>query len=218
MSNKLISIIIPVKNGENYLHEAIEGIKKQEMNIEIIVVDDGSEDNTAEIAKKMGCTVIKHEKTKGFVVGKNTGLQNAKGEFVMFHDHDDIMNDGVLKQLYDTFDTDTQVVMAKVKDFISPDCSDNTIIIKQDAYYGLFTGAVLIRKQLFDRIGSFDDNLLAGEMLDFNNKLNTQNIKIKKIDFVSTNRRIHNSNFGLTNKKTEFQDYAKVLRAKLARK
>lgn len=51
--NKLISIIIPVKNGEKYIAETLDGIKKQDLNTEIIVFDDGSTDNTAEIAKNM---------------------------------------------------------------------------------------------------------------------------------------------------------------------
>ena len=63
--NKLISIIIPVKNGEKYIAETLDGIKKQDLNTEIIVFDDGSTDNTAEIAKKYDCKVITHKTSKG---------------------------------------------------------------------------------------------------------------------------------------------------------
>ena len=59
--NELISIIIPVKNGHKYLGEAIAGIRKQNMNVEILVVDDASTDDTALIAESLGCKVLRHE-------------------------------------------------------------------------------------------------------------------------------------------------------------
>ena len=77
MSN-LISIIIPVKNGSNYMEEAILAIKKQNCDTEIIVVDDGSTDNTSDIAKNYGCIVIKNTTSQGPVVAKNQALKNCK--------------------------------------------------------------------------------------------------------------------------------------------
>ena len=79
--NDLISIIMPVKNGEKYLKEAIQGLRRQKMDIEIIVVNDASTDHTVDIACELGCHVISHEKSKGQVVAKNTGIQKAKGDY-----------------------------------------------------------------------------------------------------------------------------------------
>ena len=73
--NELISVIVPVKNGEKYLKEAIEGIQKQKMNVEIIVINDGSTDQTEKIAREMGCIVVNHEQSFGQVAAKNTGLK-----------------------------------------------------------------------------------------------------------------------------------------------
>lgn len=220
---KLISIIIPVKNGEKYLEETILAIKNQNINIEIIVVNDGSTDNTTEIAENLGCTVITHEESKGPVVAKNTGLKIAKGDYIMFHDADDVMNTNILPELYKELDSNTDIyaVMAKVKDFYSPELSEEEkqkTIIKKEPYYGLFTGAVLIRKSVFDKIGLFNESVTAGEIIDWQSKMNENKLQIKKLDIVSTNRRIHSSNFGKTQQKTEFKDYATLLRAKLGRK
>ena len=220
--NELISVIIPVKNGSNYIKEAIEGIKKQNMNTEIIVVDDCSDDNTVEIAKNLGCVVIQHEKTKGQVAGKNSGIKISKGKYIIFHDHDDVMEEGSLKRLYDELLKDDSLSAAegKVLDFYSPDLSKEErekIKIKEEAYWGLFTGAILMKKDVFDKIGLFNESVHTGEIIEWQSKMNLNNLKIKKIDFISTKRRVHLTNFGKTNQKTEFQNYASILRAKLKR-
>ncbi len=216
--NKLISIIIPCKNGSNYIKEALDAIKGQNMNVEIIVVDDGSVDNTSDIAKTYGCKVLRKEKSEGPVKAKNDALKIASGDFILFHDHDDIMTKGALQKLYDEFEPDIMAVQAKVKDFISPEVSKeeaNKTVIKAEPYYGLFTGAILIRKKVFDTIGDFDDSVTAGEIIDWQGKMDKNNLKIKKIDFISTSRRLHSTNFGKTQQKTEFKDYAALLRTRI---
>ncbi len=217
MANDLITVIIPVKNGANYIKEAIDGIKAQNMNIEIIIIDDASTDNTAEIAENLGIKVIKHKKCRGFVFAKNTGLKAAKGKYIIFHDHDDIMNKNVLSKMYEEIakNDNEMAIMAKVKDFLSPDSKDKSSQIKPEAYYGLFSGAVLIRKDLFNKIGLLDENVRAGGILSLQIKMQKHGYEFKKIDLVATNRRIHDTNFGKTNQKEEFKNYAKILRAKI---
>lgn len=218
--NDLISVIIPVKDGAKYITQAINGILAQDMNCEIIVVDDASTDNTAEITASLGCKVIKHEVNKGQVAGKNTGLQAAIGKYVMFHDHDDVMQPGSLRRLYDFLEQnpETYMVMGKVKDFISPDSSGSSPMAKPDAYWGLFTGAVLMRKELFDKVGLFYENINTGEIIELQQKMQAAGLKTEKLDFISCMRRIHDSNYGRTSAKKEFQDYAAILRKRLMNK
>ena len=219
--NELISVIIPVKNGADYLKEALESIKSQNMNTEIIVVDDCSDDNTVEIAQNFGCKVVRHEVSKGQVAGKNNGLKVAKGKFVIFLDHDDIMLDSALKRLLSEFGPDIMAVEAKVQDFCSPELSSddrNNIKIKSEPYFGLFTGAIIIKKQVFEKIGLLDESFQSGEIIWWQSKMEANNLKIKKIDFVSAKRRVHLKNFGRTHHKAEFKDYASILRAKLKNK
>ena len=217
--SKLISVIMPVKNGEKYIKEAIQGIQNQKMDVEIIVVNDASTDNTGKIAEQMGCTVLNHEKTMGPVVAKNTGLKQAHGEYIMFHDGDDIMNEGALCALYDILEADASLmaVMGKVKDFVSSDCQTNNSgnVAKPEPYYGLFTGAVLIRRSVFDIINSFSEKICSGEIMEWEGKMKEYHLPIRRVDIITTNRRIHDHNFGKTHRMTEFRDYAQILRQRL---
>jgi len=216
----MISIIIPVKNGHKYLSEALLAIEAQGMDTEVIVVDDGSDDDTADIARAAGCTVLRHEQSRGPVAAKNTGLREARGEFVMFHDHDDRMRPGALKALYDALVSDDSLsaVEAKVQDFVSPELSDaekRLCVAKPDPFYGLFTGAILMRRSVFDVIGFFSETVRAGEIIEWQGKMDKSGLNIGKIDLVSTDRRIHNSNMGRNARKQEFKDYAAILRMRM---
>jgi len=215
---KLISVIIPVKNGSNYLREAIDSLKKQDVPVQIIVVDDGSTDDTAAIASSSGCEVVSHPFCKGQVAAKNTGLAVASGEFVMFMDHDDVMRPGTLKTLADELESDTSVsaVQAMVKDFLSPEIKSMPgTIVKPDPFFGLFTGAILIRREVFDTVGPFSETRRTGEIIEWMTKMEGAGLKIKKLDFIATDRRIHNTNFGKTARGEEFKDYASILRERL---
>ena len=162
--------------------------------------------------------MLTHKTTKGQVAGKNTGLKEAKGKYVIFCDHDDVLVPNALRRMYDEFEKDKslEVVIAKIKDFLSMECAPREI--RQEAYWGALGGAMLIKKEVFDKIGLFDENLKSGEVIGLNAKFEEYKIKTKKIDFISSNRRIHDNNWGKTNKNDEFKDYASILRAKMLKR
>lgn len=217
----LISVIIPAYKGAKYIGETIEAINKQNMNTEIIVVDDCSPDNTAEIAQKLGCRIVRHEKNQGQVAGRNTGINVAEGKYIIFNDQDDVMRDGALRRLYDELNSDEKAsaVMAKLQDYLSDDITKETSV-RDEPYYGLLSGAVLFKSGIFKIIHPFksDSHLDAGEMILLQHQMEINHMVMRKIDFISTNRRIHDNNFGRQGQKKEFQDYASLLRAKLAKK
>ncbi len=219
MTSPLISIIMPVKNGSNYLQEALSGIRSQNVDAEIIVINDGSTDNTVQIAESFGCVILQHSISRGLVISKNTGLKVAKGKYVMFHDHDDVINQNALPQMLGELQ-ENEEVMAQLQDFFSPELlkeERQKVIIRTEPYFGLFSGAILIKKSVFDAIGLFDESLKAGDVIDWTNKMKENNFLIKRLNFVSSNRRIHNTNFGRTNKEKEYKDYASILRSNLKR-
>ncbi len=87
----MISVVIPTYNGEKTIARAIDSVLSQSYGtFEILVCDDCSTDKTVQIALKCGCRVFINEtRTGGPNKGRNTGIQNAKGEYIAFLDQDD---------------------------------------------------------------------------------------------------------------------------------
>jgi len=97
----MISVIIPCFNAEEFLKETLDSILSQQEEIEdIIVVDDGSTDQSASIVKSYNDSriIYLHQPNKGVSVARNRGLTQAKGEFVVFFDADDKMTPDFLKE------------------------------------------------------------------------------------------------------------------------
>lgn len=100
--NPLVSIVIPIYNGDNYMHEAIDSALNQTYkNIEVIVVNDGSIDDTERIALSYGDKIRYFSKENGGVAtALNLAIQNAKGEYISWLSHDDVYySDKINKQI-----------------------------------------------------------------------------------------------------------------------
>lgn len=105
MENDLISIIIPIYNVEEYIEECLESIQKQTYtNIEVILVDDGSMDNSVAIAQ---CKFLDddrfkliHQENAGISVARNNGISNSKGKYIVFVDSDDWVSPDYIEYLY----------------------------------------------------------------------------------------------------------------------
>jgi len=105
-----ISIVIPAYNAESTIHQAVAqslAQAKGPMEVEVIVVDDGSGDNTAKVAASAGATVIRQENA-GPAAARNRGWESAAGQVVFFTDADCVPSAGWVENLLDGF-TDNQV-------------------------------------------------------------------------------------------------------------
>lgn len=103
---ELITVIIPVHNGENYLEKCIESIAGQDYEeLEILIVNDGSTDNTAAVCEKLvekdGRVRVIALPDLGVSAARNRGLEQARGTYIMFVDADDRLRPGVLERLYE---------------------------------------------------------------------------------------------------------------------
>lgn len=118
-TNSLISVIVPIYNSESYLDECIDSILAQQgVNIELILIDDGSTDHSSERCKRV-CSkhrnVFYFSKPNGGVSSaRNYGLDRCTGSFVTFVDSDDKVPEGAFLTLFDAFDKDTDLVCCSV--------------------------------------------------------------------------------------------------------
>lgn len=97
-ANPVISIIIPCFNHGNYLEEALESIFSQQYEaVEIVVVDDGSTDNTKAVTEQYNQVKYFYQDNKGLSAARNTGIKNCSGDLLVFLDADDWLLPGALK-------------------------------------------------------------------------------------------------------------------------
>lgn len=121
--NPLISVIIPVYNVENFLHDCLNSVISQTYtNLEIILVDDGSTDKSGEICDEFATQdsriKVLHQKNSGQAVARNNALEICKGEFITFIDSDDIVSENLIAILYDlTQKFNTKIAMCGYKEF-----------------------------------------------------------------------------------------------------
>ena len=188
MNKPLVSIVIPLYNGANYVEEALKSaIEQSYERIEIVVVNDGSTDNGAgkAICDRYADKIVYLEKENGGCASAlNYGIRHAKGEFISWLSHDDIYDKTkVEKQLafYDRYDLrkDNTIVSnvgslvdSQGKRIPHPVRKDTGFLPSQQAFsYMLFKSCpngcgLLIPKCIFERHGFFDESLRF--VLDWN--------------------------------------------------
>jgi glycosyltransferase involved in cell wall biosynthesis len=213
----IITVIIPCRNGANYINEAIASVQRQNISVEIIVVNDGSTDNTADLAASLGCKVISIPHS-GLSAARNVGLKAAQCEYILFLDHDDVMNAGTLRQLFAAFTNKVDFTSAKVQDFMSPELTEedkDRLAPRSEPYCGLLTGAYLFRRSIFEQVGGFDEKLKTGQGVEFLLRCVKGGLREWKMDFVAARRRLHNTNMGRTMREQENKDYSALLRKRI---
>ena len=169
-----ISVIIPCYNQGQYLAEAIDSVLAQHRaDAEIIVVNDGSPDRTADVARAYGNRIVYIEQeNRGFSGARNTGIRAARGDYVAFLDSDDAYLPGTLDTLAAYLDThpDTAFVCGDVYFYdgerTTGRYSDVAGRPRHPANFRWETvgyyppsNTVLVRRAIFDRVGLFDERL-----------------------------------------------------------
>lgn len=175
MGDPLVSIIVPVYNTEEYVEECIQSILSQSYeNIELILVNDGSTDDSGEICRRYSqrhnVKYIKQE-NRGVVATRKHGVEAAKGEWIMFVDSDDCLFENCVDELYALSDGVDIVVGRSTRNQLLKDAPPLVYYEKEEYLNSLFcqriplaSWAKLFKKELIDRcLMAFAYKLPMGE-------------------------------------------------------
>lgn len=219
-----ISVIIPVYNAEKYLAEAIESVLQQSIQPEeVFVVNDGSTDKSAEVAKKFIPRIsLISQANGGISAARNAAIKQAKGSILAFLDADDIWTNDHIEKLLSPFRQNSELDMASghVEQFLSKDANvqlPKTIEENHKVLRGYVAGASLYRREVFDKVGLFNEKLTMAEYVDWFARAKDAGCSHTMIPDIVLKRRIHSQNHGIR-KKEHINDYTKVLFASIQRR
>jgi glycosyltransferase involved in cell wall biosynthesis len=212
----LVSVIMAVYNGERFLQEALESVFAQDYDpFEVILVDDGSDDSTPEIARRFPLTYVR-QANQGPAAARNKALDQAQGEFVAVFDGDDRLppdrlsvQAGYLEQ-----HPGVSVVLGR-QEWINP-----PPWLTRDAVYGELDGIPLLsavfRRTALDDVGGFDPTFRRSEDMDLLIRLKERGHEIVVLPDLVLYRRFHGQNLSQAGEPAT-NPILRSLRAKLDR-
>lgn len=195
MAEPFVSIVISAHNSADILPECLESIKKLDYpreRFEVIVVDDGSEDNTAQVAESMGAKVLRTEH-RGPASARNLGAETALGEFVAFTDADCQVHPQWLRELLRPFDHSV-AALGGCQELANPSFVRRSIhsFLSAMGFWGGYTKSSrsicqtdhnpacnsIYRRSIFLEAGGFNPKLFPGEDVELDHRLSKKSFRI----------------------------------------
>ena len=190
MKTRRVSVVIPTFNSESFIAEALDSVFSQEgFDLQVIVVDDGSEDSTVEVVRGFPGVLCIKQKNRGPASARNTGLRVAKCDYIAFLDSDDLWPDGKLQRQISLMEAnpDVALIFGDCRQYDSAGFFEATLfeseqrtkefwggpVLVEEPYaklmHGNFitTGSVVLRKSCLDSVGLFDERYRLVEDLEF---------------------------------------------------
>lgn len=215
MYKPLISIVIPVYNGSNYLKEAVESALSQTyQNREVIIINDGSNDHgkTKRIIDSYGDKVVSvYKQNGGVATALNIGIEIMQGEYFAWLSHDDVLKPNALEIYVNNIQKDRDTILYGNYDMIdsksivynSVDFSKRYSVEQlENSVYPVIKGCVngcacLIRKSHFKRVGMFDESLKITQDNEMWFRV-FRNQKVKFIQEILSSKRYHQEQDSVT--------------------
>jgi len=195
----LVSVIIPVYNGEDFINEAVENVLSQKYPaLEIIIINDGSTDGTEAIIDKLPVDIRYFtQDNSGPSAARNKGIRDASGEFITFLDADDLWPENNLNIMVDEMlrNPDMEVIRgyAQLMEINKASgCYDYLGNPKES--FPHYIGAAIYRKSAFEKVGLFDPLLRFGEDSDWFLRACEMKLNIKRLEETSLYVRRHGGN------------------------
>jgi glycosyltransferase involved in cell wall biosynthesis len=219
VSRQLVSVVVASYNGERFLAETLESVFAQDYDpFEVVFVDDGSSDGTAEIARSFPLRYV-YQENRGLPAARNAGVALATGELVAFVDDDDLWPRTKLsvQANYLANHEDVGCVLGRnewiVEDGVEPPRLERDPIFHELGGIQLVT--MMIRRRTFDEIGGFDASYRYAEDRDLFVRLREHGIEIAVLPDLVLSKRLHGSN--MTMNRPESHPLLRSLKEKLDR-
>ncbi len=223
-NSPLVSTIITVYNGKNYLSEAIQSVINQDYpHIDITIIDDGSTDGSREVAQQFGTPVqYYYQNNTGIAAAKNHGIELSKGDFLAFLDADDLWTKNKVQQQMKVFNEDPtlDIVFSHVKQFHSSELSveeKQKIWCSDELMPGISAGTMLIKRESFFKVGLFDSQWRRGIFVNWYMRASEIGLRTHMLPDMHMWRRLHRTNHGIVNH-DKSSDYVRMLKASLDRR
>jgi glycosyltransferase involved in cell wall biosynthesis len=220
----LISVMIPAYNAAPYLAEAIESALSQTYEpLEVIVVDDGSDDATLDVAQAFGDRVRSIRQARGGNgAARNAAVALAQGQYFAFLDADDRFTPDKLRLQMEALDAEPEldVVFGHVREFVSPELPEDIkagIRRAADPQPWASPNLMLIHRKSFERVGLFATNLRVGVTVDWYARATEAKLNARVLPEIVLERRLHTQNNGIREQDARSQ-YIQVLRASIERR
>jgi glycosyltransferase involved in cell wall biosynthesis len=195
----LVSVIIPIHNGERFLEAALDSVAAQtHAAVEVIVVDDGSTDEGPALAAARDVTLVRQSQ-RGAGAARNTGIDLARGEIVAFLDQDDLWLPSKLQRQVETLATHPDsFCLARQSYFLEPGVArpawfGKPVLLGVD-HPGWAPSCLALRRSTFDRIGRFDERLHHISDVDWFSRAAQLGVPVEIPPEMLVRRRIHAAN------------------------
>lgn len=214
------SVVIPCHNYGRFLFESLGSVLAQEdVSLEIIVVNDGSTDDTGNILDDIADPRLKsiHTKHRGIGAARNTGLTHASGEFIAFLDADDKWRYDRLKRAREMIFTHSNkpLVFAMVQEFLDSSIqSTRDNIPRVRRLRGYSASACVMTRSVWETVGGFDESLESGEFIDWYIRAERHGFLTIVDPEVLVFRRIHQDNRDRQFRESS-KEYARILMRKI---
>ena len=226
VSPPLISVVLPVYNGERYLREALDSLLAQTYeHLEIILIDDGSTDHTPEIiagyADPVTCL---RQANAGPAAARNVGVARARGDFVTFMDHDDIAHPEKLERQLACLDErpDADACLVYVQNFWFDELADERRRLAgrplTQPVLAYTLPSMLARAAVFERVGPFDARFRVGQDTDWFIRASELGVIFAPVEEILYYRRIHRTNLTRLEAKTNRGELADMVKRALDRR
>jgi GT2 family glycosyltransferase len=194
----LVSVIIPVYNGARFIAEAVQSVLAQEYgSLEIIVVDDGSTDETAEIVARLETDVrYIFQENAGAAAARNRGVRDASGDLIAFLDADDLWAPGSLRFLLNRLlqDPELDVVHGYARLFKDGASNGGMDFLNPDEVFPYYIGAGLYRRRAFEKAGLFEELLRYSEDTEWYWRAAELGLRVDRLQGITLMVRRHEDN------------------------